>query len=73
MLVPLTDRDNPHAKLMLELIADQTPFPRSAFPRSETEMVNAGRSGRYVARVLVGLIGIFLAAVVFGAVRALQS
>jgi hypothetical protein len=73
MLVPLTDPANPHSKMMLELIADQTPFPRSPYPRQDTELLGPGTSRRYVAGVLAVLVSIFVAAVVFGAARALQS
>jgi hypothetical protein len=73
MLVPLTDPENPHSKMMLELIADQTPFPRSPYPRRETELLEPGTSRRYVAGVLAVLVSIFLAAVVLNAARVLQS
>jgi hypothetical protein len=75
MLVPLTDRENPYAKMMIDLIADQTAFPTSAYPRRRTEPVEAPLSRRQRAGVAAA-IGAFAAiaiAVTLGAIRAFQS
>ena len=75
MLVPLTDRENPYAKMMIELIADQTRFPTSPYPRRRTELVDSPLTRRQQAG-LVAAIGAFAAiaiAFTLGALRAFQS
>ena len=75
MLVPLTDPENPYSKMMLELIADQTPFPRSPLPRRRTEVVDASLSRRERAGVaaVAGTFAVLAVAITTGAIRGLQS
>jgi hypothetical protein len=72
MMVPLTDPQNPYSKMMIELIADQTPFPMSPLPRRTTEMVDSGMSRRQAAGVVAVIVGLGVI-VATGAIRALQS
>jgi hypothetical protein len=72
MMVPLTDPQNPYSKMMIELIADQTPFPMSPVPRRTTEMVDEGMSRRQAAGVLAVIAGLAVIAAM-GAIRVLQS
>ena len=57
MLVPLTDHDNAYSKMMLELIADQRPFPASPYPRRFTEVVSPSMTRRRVAGATTVAIG----------------
>ena len=74
MLVPVTDPENPYSKMMIELIADQTPFPKSPLPRRRVEPVSEPLSGRQRAGVAVGVAALAAIAVVgtLGVIRTLQ-
>ena len=66
MLVPLTDPQNAYTKMMLELIADQKPFPASPYPRRFTEVVDPSVTRRRavgLASVAIGILVIGLALV----------
>jgi hypothetical protein len=62
VLVPLTDRANPYARMMLELIADQRPFPASPYPRRFTERVEPSVTRRRI----LGATSVVIGALVIG-------
>ena len=66
MLVPRTDPQNAYTKMMLELIADEKPFPASPYPRRFTEVVDPSVTRRRavgLASVAIGILVIGLALV----------
>ena len=74
MLVPLTDKSNPYSSMMLELIADQTPYPSSPLPSRFDEVVGPSvrpRPGVGGVVVSVAVIALVIAFVL--AIRAVQS
>ena len=77
MLVPLTQPENPYSNMMLQLIADQTPFPQTPGPRRPggVERVDApvSRTQRLGLLVSVAALSVVAVAVVIGAIRAVQS
>ena len=73
MLVPLTDPSNKYSSMMLELIADQTPYPSSPLPRRFAEVVEPSmRPGPIVRAVVTTVVIVAVATVLVGAIRALQ-
>jgi hypothetical protein len=74
VLVPLTDRSNPYSSMMLELIADQTPYPSSPLPRRFDEAVRPSvRPGRGVGAVIASVAVIAVMIAFVAALRAMQS
>jgi hypothetical protein len=74
VLVPLTDKSNPYSSMMLELIADQTPYPSSPLPRRFDEVVRASvRPGPGVGGVVASVAIIALVIAFALATRAVQS
>lgn len=67
MLVPLTDLDQPHARMMLELISDQKPFPASSYPRRFTEVVEPAVTRRRALDLTTVAIGVLVIGFAFAA------
>ena len=73
MLVPLTDPTNKYSSMMLELIADQAPYPTSPLPRRSAEAVEPTRRSRPILRsVVTTVVVIAVAGVLVGAMRDAQ-
>ena len=73
MLVPLTDPSNKYSSMMLELIADQTPYPSSPLSRRFAEVDEPSmRPGPIVRSVVTTVVLLAVATVAIGAIRALQ-
>jgi hypothetical protein len=75
MLVPITDPENPYSKMMIELIAEQTPFPQSPLPRRRTDVVNASLTRRQRAGLaaVAGTFAVLAILITEGAIGGLQS
>ena len=76
MLVPLTNAENPYSKMMLQLIADQTPFPQTPWPRRRgLERVDAPLSRGQRLGVLgsAAALAVVVVMIALSASRALQS
>jgi len=74
VLVPLTDKSNPYSSMMLELIADQTPYPSSPLPLRFDEVVRPSvRPGPGVGGVVASVAIVALVISFVFAIRAFQS
>ena len=74
MLVPLTDQSNPYSSMMLQLIADQTPYPSSPLPRRFDEVVRPSvRPAPVVGGVVVSMAVVAPVIAFVLAIRALES
>ena len=76
MLVPLTNAENPYSRMMLQLIADQTPFPQTPWPRRRgLERVDAqlSRGQRFGVVVSSVALAVVIVMVAISAIRAIQS
>jgi hypothetical protein len=60
VLVPLTDPQNTYTKMMLDLMADQRPFPASPYPRRFTEVVEPSVTTRRAVGLATVAIGVLV-------------